>query len=143
MKIRIWSAGAMALALLCFGALPAQAQLAAALQYVWGQNLDAYDREDVNGTMATINTRSPDYTSTKAAIEQQFKDWDGVKAELAGFEYIGHDDEFAYARVKTKTTGQPGSGFANNITDALVIFHQEGANWKVWSEKILGVQYLS
>jgi len=63
-----------------------------------------------------------------------------TKTELVSLTYIGHDDEFAVARVKSKTTGKAESGFVNNIVDAIVIFHQEGGKWKMWSEDILGVQ---
>ena len=140
MKGRIWGTVA-ALALLCCGAVPAGAQLAPALREAWGLNLDAYNRRDVDGTMRTIDSRSPDYAPTKQAIEEQFKNLD-VKATLVDFDYMGHDKEFAVARVKTKTTGKPGSGFADNVTDAIVIFHQENGTWKAWSEEILGVDIL-
>jgi hypothetical protein len=53
---------------------------------------------------------------------------------------MGHDDEFAVARVKTRTTGQPGSDFVTNVTDAVVLFHQENGTWKLWSEKIIAVE---
>ena len=52
---------------------------------------------------------------------------------------MGHDDEFAVARIKAKTTGKPGSGFADNTVDAIVLFHQENGQWKLWSEDILGI----
>lgn len=140
MKARICGTVA-ALALLGFGVAPAYAQLAPALQYAWSQNLAAYNRKNVDETMRTIDSRSPDYETTKQAIEDQFKDLD-VTASLVSFDYMGHDKEFAVARVKTKTTGKPGSGFADNVTDTIVLFHQENGTWKVWSEEILGVDIL-
>jgi hypothetical protein len=128
-------------ALLCAAAVPARADVASAIQDAWSLNLQNYNRHDVDGTMRTIDSRSPDYASTKQALEEQFKDLD-VKAELVKFDYIGHDDEFVVARIKTKTTGKPGSGFVDNIVDAVVVFHQENGTWKVWNEDILGVQFL-
>ena len=102
-------------------------------------NITAYDKKDLDAAMATRRHKSPDYDSTKAALTEQFKDLD-VTAELVDFEYMGHDEnEFAVARVKTKTTGEPGTGFADNTVDAIMIFHQENGAWKLWSEKILGV----
>ena len=131
------------LMLLCGGATAASAfltdgPLVAALRRKMVDNLDAYNRKDVNGVLATIDTRSPDYEPTKQAVEQQFKDLD-VKAELVDFVGMGHDDEFAVARIKAKTTGKPGSGFTDNTVDAIVLFHQENGEWKLWSEDVLAV----
>ena len=140
MKARIWISVA-ALAFVCFGAVPARAELAAGLRYAMQLNLDAYNRKNVDATMGTVDSHSPDYDSTKKAIEEQFKGGD-VTAELVDVTYIGHDDEFAVARAKTKTTGKPGSGFTDNVVDAIVVFHQENGEWKLWSEQILGVHIL-
>jgi len=38
------------------------------------------------------------------------------------------------AASKTKTTGKPGSGFAGDVTDAIVLFRQEKGTWKPWSD---------
>jgi hypothetical protein len=130
------------LGLLCVSAAPGRAALgalAAALREVMEDNLAAYDRGDVDATMRTIDSRSPDYASTKQAAAQQVKDL-SAKAELVDFTYMGHDDEFAVARAKVKTTGKPGTGFTDNTVDALLIFHQENGAWKLWSEQVLGVQ---
>ena len=140
MNIRAWSVAG--LAVLCFGAPPAfgdDAPLAAALRQAVEGNVAAYDRRDVDGTMRFIDTKSPDYESTKAALADQFKDLDATST-LVGFDYIGHDNEFAVARVKLKTTGKPGTGFTDNTVDAIVLFHQENGAWKLWGEEILGVQ---
>ena len=139
MKARTWTLTA-ALGLLCLAG-PAAAQLAPALEYVWGKNLEAFNKEDGAGVMATIDTRSPDFGPTSAALDALFKDRD-QKAQLLDFVLMGHDDEFAVARVKTRTTDKPGSGFTNNVVDAIVVFHQENGDWKLWSEQILGVQIL-
>ena len=140
MKARIWISVA-ALAFVCLGAVPARAQLAAGLRYAMQLNLDAYNRRNIEATMGTIDSHSPDYDSTKKAIEEQFKGED-VTTELIDVIYIGHDDEFAVARAKTKTTSKPGSGFTDNVVDAIVVFHQENGDWKLWSEQILGVKIL-
>jgi hypothetical protein len=142
MTTRAWTTGIATLALLC-SAMPvfafgADGPLIAALRDLVAGNITAYDHEDLDGAMKLVDTRSPDYQSTKDALTEQFKNLD-VKAELVSFEYIGHDDEFAVGRVKTKTTGQPGSGFVDNTVDAIYIFHQESGTWKLWSEKVLGV----
>ncbi len=144
MSARRWAAGVMAAAIVCSCGRFAAAdeddgELKAALRAVVAGNVAAYDREDVDGTMSFIHTKSPDYDSTKAVLPEQFKALD-VTSELVGFTYIGHDDEFAVARAKTKTTGQAGSDLVNNTVDAILIFHQEGGAWKLWSEQILGVE---
>jgi hypothetical protein len=144
MNARTWITGGVTLALLCCHAPAASAfgtdgPLIKALRDLVAGNITAYDKKDLNATMSSIDTKSPDYESTKAALTEQFKDLD-VTAQLVDFDYIGHDaNEFAVARVKTKTTGKPGSGFTDNTVDAIVIFHQENGVWKLWSEKILGV----
>jgi len=130
-----------ALALGCCGAVPAWAELAPALRSAMQLNLDAYNRKNVDAMMGTVDSHSPDYVSTKKAIEEQFKGED-VTTELVDVTYIGHDDEFAVARNKTKTTSKPGSGFTDNVVDAILVFHQENGDWKLWSEQILGVDIL-
>ena len=140
MKNRLTTSIAL-LALLCCSSQPVLGQLAPALEYAWSLNLDAFNKENVDGAMATVDTRSPAWKETQLALEKLFKDYD-LKAELVKFVIMGHDDEFAIARVKTKTTGQPGTAFTNNITDAIVTFHQEGGTWKIWSEQILAVEIL-
>ena len=144
MSLRAWTLCGASAALLCFAGLPARADdaaLATALRKVVEGNIAAYDREDTDATMSFVDTASPDYEPTKREIADQFKDLHAT-AELASFSYIGHDDEFAVARVKTKVVGKPGAkaGFTDNVVDSIMIFHQENGAWKLWSEKILGVQ---
>ena len=142
MTARAWTIVVVILALVGSATPPAYAALgalAAGLREVMENNLAAYDRGDVDGTMRTIDTRSPDYASTQTAVAQQVKDL-GAKAALVDFAYMGHDDEFAVARAKVKTTGKPGTGFTDNTVDALLVFHQENGVWKLWTEQVLGVQ---
>ncbi|MDX2165460.1 MAG: hypothetical protein SF182_00285 [Deltaproteobacteria bacterium] len=132
------------LALLLGGARAASAfvmdgPLIQSLRQVMAGNFEAYNKKDINALVAGIDSRSPDYEATKKAAEEQFKSLDGVKTELTEFTPIGHDDEFAVARIKAKTTGKPGSGFTDNTVDAIVLFHQENGQWKLWSEDILGI----
>ena len=143
MNARTWMRSLVALALLCScstmtssakGTDPLGDELRAAA----AGNVAAYDRKDVGGAMSYVHTKSPDYATTKAALEEQFKVLD-VKSELVDFHYIGHDDEFAVARVKSKTMGKPGTDFTNNTVDAIVIFHMEDGTWKLWSQQVLGV----
>ena len=132
-------------ALLGFGAAPVKAAedpLAATLRKVVEDNAAAYSREDAAGTMASVAANSPDYETTKSLLADQFAARD-VKAELVDFKYIGHDDEFALARVKLKSAASPkDAGFADNTVDSIVVFHLDNGVWKLWSEDVLGVEVL-
>ncbi|MDX2170584.1 MAG: hypothetical protein SF182_26160 [Deltaproteobacteria bacterium] len=125
--------------LVALAASPVAAQLAPAIQYVLDNNLASFNKRDLNATMNTIDTRSPDYASTKAALEEQFKELD-VTASLVKFTLIGHDDEFVVARASIRTAAKPGTkDFVDNTIDAILLFHMEGGAWKLWDETILGV----
>ena len=69
------------------------------LRGVVEDHVRAYNAHDVQGAMRDVHTQSPEYDSTKAAMEQQFRDTP-VTAQLVDFKYMGHDDEFAVARMK-------------------------------------------
>jgi hypothetical protein len=120
----------------------AEDELAASLRGVVEANLKGYDAEDVDGALKEMHSASPEYGPTRTAMTEQFRDLD-VSAELVDFRYIGHDDEFAVARVKIKLTGPHGSGFQDNVTDNVILFHQEGGVWKLWSDEVLGVELVA
>ena len=113
--------------------------LATVLRQVVEQNLAAYNREDVAEAMNLIHSKSPEYRTTEGALPGQFEVLD-ARAELVGFQYIGHDDEFAVARVKLKTVDQSGEPFSANVLDTITVFHQEDGVWKYWSDHLLGVE---
>ena len=127
---------------LAITAAAADRDLASSLRAVVEGNLHAYDAKDAEGAMQWVHTRSPEYGPTKAAIVEQFRDMD-VKAQVVDFRYMGHDDEFAVARVKTKLVGPPGGDFQDTVVDSVVLFHQENGTWKLWSDEVLGVQMIS
>ena len=113
--------------------------LATTLRGVVEENVRAYDAKDLAGVQRTMHTRSAEYDQTVAAIPSQFEN--NLTAKLVDFKYIGHDDEFAVARIKMKVEGPPGSAFMNNTSDLIVLFHQEGGVWKLWTDGILGVEF--
>jgi hypothetical protein len=115
--------------------------LSAELRSVVEQNLAAYNREDAAGAMNFIHTKSPEYSATQGALPGQFEVLD-ARTELVGFHYIGHDNEFAVARVKLKTVDQSEEPFSANVIDTITVFHQEDGVWKYWSDHILGVELL-
>jgi hypothetical protein len=121
-------------------AAAANDELATTLRGLVQENLRAYDAEDPDGVLRTMHSRSPEYARTKAALPGQFAGED-LAVELVDFRYMGHDDEFAVARVKTKLTAPPGSGFDDDVVDSIVLFHQEGGLWKLWSDDVIGVTF--
>jgi len=144
MNARRWASCVALLALQGFGVPAARAAedpLGMALRQVVEGNLSAFNRKDVAGAMNFVDTRSPDYDSTKDELVSEFKDYN-LTSELVRFTLIGHDDEFAVARVKTKTTSKPNSGFVNNTVDTITIFHQENGGWKLWSQQVLDAEML-
>lgn len=140
MKTIHWMIAPLALLSLAARAGAADDELGTSLRAVVEEQVRAYDAEDANGVLRTIHTRSPDYDSMRAALGQQFEQQD-VTATLVDFRYMGHDDEFAVARVKTKVTGPAGSGFQDNVVDEVLLFHREGALWKLWSDDVLAVDF--
>jgi hypothetical protein len=113
-------------------------ELARALEKVSKDQIAAFNREDVAATLGYSHTKSPSYDEAKTELGSQFAELD-VKAEQVSFQYIGHDDEFALARVKVKVTADA-EGFQDNVTDTFTIFHQEGGTWKIWDAYLLGGQ---
>lgn len=110
-------------------------ELSAALQKVSKDQIAAFNKEDVNATMSFAYTKSPAYDTAKAELPALFANTD-AKAEQVDFKYIGHDDEFAVARVKVKVTADD-PDFQDNIVETLMLFHYENGAWKVFDSYVL------
>ncbi len=113
--------------------------LTATLRQVVENHLVAYNGEDMSATLRSIHTKSPDYPGMRQVLMNQFGTLD-ARTELVGFRYIGHDDEFAVARVKLRTVDESDEPFMANVLDTITIFHQENGTWKYWSNHVLGVK---
>jgi hypothetical protein len=137
----IWVFATVLLLTSAVGSVQAGSGLEAELRQVVEDNLASYNREDVPATLGTIHTKSPAYASMQKALPSQFGALD-TRTELDSFRYMGHDDEFAVARVKLKTVGRSGQPLASNVMDTITVFHQEGGEWKYWSNHVLGVELL-
>jgi len=111
--------------------------LASSLEKVSQDQIAAFNREDVAATMAYAHTKSPTYDAAREMLTKDFKD-QHLKAEQVSFQYIGHDDEFALARVKVKVTSPGTKGFQDTVTDTVTLFHQEGGTWKLWDAYLVG-----
>jgi hypothetical protein len=121
----------------------AEDKLTTTLRGVVEENVRAYDARDTDAFLRTLHPQSPGFEATKAVLSDQFREGD-IKVTLVDYRYIGHDDEFAVARVKMKTVAPPGStGFQSNVTDSVVLFHRDefARAWKLWSEDVLGVKF--
>jgi len=138
MKSSIMLAAAL-LVLAWVPAMRADDTLASTLEKVSQDQIAAFNRKDVAATMSYADTKSPTYDAAKDMLTKDFKSED-MKAEQVSFQYIGHDDEFAYARVKVKVTAPGTKGFQDNVTDNVTLFHQEGGTWKVWDTYLVGGQ---
>jgi hypothetical protein len=129
---------------LAFAAGPALADgdpLAASLQKVVEQQVATFNAENLSGSMATIHSQSPEYQPTQEELAEQFPE-ESLSAALVSFQYVGHDDEFAVARVKLKVSAPEGDEFVDNVSDTMMLFHQENGAWRVWGDFLIGVQTL-
>jgi hypothetical protein len=112
-----------------------------ALRQVVEDNLAAYNREDASRALASVHTKSPAYGAMQEALPKQFAALD-ARTQLERFTYIGHDDEFALARVQYRTVGGTAAPFMNNVLDTIAVFHQEDGTWKYWDNYVLGARFV-
>ena len=113
--------------------------LEGALRQVVEDNLAAYNSEDASRALASVHTKSPAYAAMQEALPKQFAAV-VARTQLERFTYIGHDDEFALARVQYRTVGGAAAPFMNNLLDTITVFHQEDGTWKYWDNYILGAR---
>ncbi len=109
-----------------------------ALQDTLEAHLSAYNAEDAVAALAPGHTKSPVFDSMSDALPSQLAGLD-ARTDIERFRFIGHDDEFAVARVRYRTVDNTGAAFMDQVRDAIVLFHQENGEWKLWSELNLGV----
>jgi hypothetical protein len=112
------------------------------LRQVVEESLSAFQQEDMLRSLQYVHTKSPEYEQMKQRLTQHFRDHD-LRAELVDYSYIGHEREFAAARVKLKTTRLAGEPFQNNVTDLIFIFDQEAGQWKYWGSIVLGTEFIN
>ena len=112
--------------------------LGQALRGVLEANETAVANGDVDGMLKTIHSQSPSYAKTRSAM----KNWPfKLKTDILYFKVIGEDGDFAFARVRTKTTKLSGPEFQDNVTDAMHAFKKEGPDWKIWTSLPLTVTF--
>lgn len=139
MHIRFIAAAVVLLAMVPGTTALADDTLASALEKVSKDQIAAFNREDAAATLGFAYTKSPAFDTAKAELPTLFEESD-ARAEQVGFQYVGHDDEFAVARVKVKVTAGDAPEFQGNVVDAFMIFHMEDGSWKVYDSYLLGSQ---
>jgi hypothetical protein len=123
-----------------FAAVHARAadDLGQALRGVLEANETAVANGDIDAMSKTLHSQSPVYGKTRSAM----KNWPfKLKTDILYFKALGEDGDFAFARVRTKTTKVSGPEFQDNVTDALHAFKKEGADWKIWTSLPLTVTF--
>jgi len=119
----------------------AQSETQTAIEQVINDNLKYILEEDLELTLTTIHTQSPNYASSAQIMQQLFVAYD-LKYEIVEINFIDVDDEYAYVRVVQKSEKINGPEFRNNILDALQVFKQEEGQWKLWTQANLAINYL-
>jgi ketosteroid isomerase-like protein len=141
MTIRQLGALALVLGLTATAGAAEKDPLASTLRKVMEDNVAAYNARDVDAVMRGVHTRSPEYDTTKTAVAAQFREVQ-ARARVLDFDLIGHDDEFAYARLQLAVGGPPTGNFQDDVVDSLLVFHQENGTWKLWMDEVLGVEFV-
>jgi len=95
----------------------------------------------VDELMTTIHPSSLAYANTKQLMEQLLTTYQ-LNVESKKYEYIGKDKSYAYARVQQQISKISGPEYKNSITDQLMVFKQDGNEWKIWTTAILNIKYL-
>lgn len=97
--------------------------------------------EDVAAVMGDMHSQSPAYLPTKQMLQQLFPAYD-LAYELVDYRFVGEDGEYAYAKIRQRTTKISGPAFQNNELEVLMVFKQENGVWKLWTQANLAVTYL-
>jgi len=103
-------------------------------------NLKNVQSENMEGTLATMHSQSPSYLPTQQMLQKIFPAYD-LKYELVKYQFVGSDDEYAYAKVLQKTTKVNGAAFQDNEVEALQVFKKENNQWKLWAQANLSINF--
>ena len=122
---------------------PVSAAIEAELRKTMTANISTTQAEDLDAMMRTIHSGSPLYQQTRQQVSQIFGRGLGLKYELLGVKYLATDGDYAFGRVRQRTTKTPPAGFRNNEIDMIVAFRQEDRTWKIWNQAILEIKYLN
>ena len=106
------------------------------------ENIRSTEAEDLDSMMRTIHSGSPLFQQTRQQVSQIFGKGLGLKYQLVSLKYLATDGDYAFARVRQRTTKTPADSFKNNEIDMIVAFRKEDDTWKIWNQAILEIKYL-
>lgn len=104
-------------------------------------NLKAMEREDVDGTMATIDQNSPGYKTTKDLIKLIFEQYD-LKYELSDLkvtEKKGNEAKVSFTQVTRKASGPE---FRDNKITGVHTLRFTGGKWRIFNSAVTTTDYL-
>lgn len=133
----------LVLSLFVSGAVFAQDELAEIKEGVraaFDANLKATREEDLDATMATIHSESMIYEPTKTQSETIFRLYD-LEYEIKSYKFVAFDGEYAYARVRQKSSKVSGFLLRDSEVEYLQVYKKEGDAWKIWSQVNLEIKY--
>lgn len=96
------------------------------------KNVDAMQREDVAGVMATVHPESPDFEATRGVIEELFSKFD-LKYELSDLKVVSAtpaEIKVSFVQKTMKVSGPP--ELPNHIVEGVHTLRKEGAQWKLF-----------
>ena len=118
----------------------ASADTASDIKLLITNNLKYSQEENLTAFMSTLHSQSPAYLPTQQGMISLFTNF-ALTYQLASYEFIAVDKEYAYAKIKQKTSKISGAAFRNNQVEALQVFKKESGQWKFWAQANLSTQY--
>lgn len=97
--------------------------------------IEAMNKEDVDGYMATVDTDSPAYAPTKEAMKKLFDMYD-LQATLDDIKVVSSKDDDAEVRTVITTKKVKGPQFNDNKVTALHTMKKKDGKWVVVASKI-------
>ena len=91
--------------------------------------------------LRTFHKRSPGYEQSVKLLENLFSNFK-LDVESVAFRYMGKDNTYAYARARQKVIKVSGPELRSSVSDQLIVFKQDGNDWKIWTTAILNIKYL-
>ncbi len=116
------------------------AALSRELRATFVANLEASQKKDLQGVIATIHSKSPVMAPTVQLMQKLFESYE-IEFTPLDFKYIATDEGYAICRTKSKALKISGPQFRDNTVTALMVFKKDGKNWKIWTQTNLEIQY--
>ena len=107
------------------------------------ENIRASNAKDYDGYMATIHSKSPNYSATKEGIKAAFSDEYTLSYRLSDVFVVEQRKNRAVVHfvLTTRLTRGP-SGFRDNrVTGEMKLRTEDGA-WKIYDQEVIEIEYL-